>query len=292
MSRKFLVRSCIATSSILVFATIMMSITGRNPLHARVPDKTDEQTVEQVRKNIQVLKGLPASQLNMVMDYVATSLGVRCQHCHVSDSSGWQYEKDDKQTKNTARKMMQMVMDLNTKNFGGRTAVTCFTCHRGSTEPAKIITLPQPSAKPRQEQTTAVPTFPSVDQILGMYEKALGGTDAMKKITSRMSKGVSVDEQGREAPVEVVQQAPNKYSASVSVREGMQFTRSFNGTNGWMNSPRGAREIPTDELDGFRRIAPLFPISRIRELSKTMQVSQIDAVNGARAYVLDRKSVV
>ena len=38
-----------------------------------------EKTVEQTRKNIQVLKGLPDSQLFLVMNFVATSLGVQMQ---------------------------------------------------------------------------------------------------------------------------------------------------------------------------------------------------------------------
>src|SRR5213594_4367860 len=42
-----------------------------------------EKTVEQTRKNIQVLKGLPESQLFLVMNFVATSLGVQCNFCHV-----------------------------------------------------------------------------------------------------------------------------------------------------------------------------------------------------------------
>ena len=42
-----------------------------------------EKTVEQTRKNIQVLKGLPDSQLFLVMNFVATSLGVQCNFCHV-----------------------------------------------------------------------------------------------------------------------------------------------------------------------------------------------------------------
>src|SRR6185503_10164039 len=34
-------------------------------------------------KNVQVLKGLPESQFFLVMNFVATSLGVQCAFCHV-----------------------------------------------------------------------------------------------------------------------------------------------------------------------------------------------------------------
>jgi len=42
-----------------------------------------EKTVDQARKNIQVLKGLPESQLFLVMNFVASSLGEQCSFCHV-----------------------------------------------------------------------------------------------------------------------------------------------------------------------------------------------------------------
>jgi hypothetical protein len=44
---------------------------------------TGDKPVEQVRKNIQVLKGLPDSQLFLLMNFVGDSLGVNCDHCHV-----------------------------------------------------------------------------------------------------------------------------------------------------------------------------------------------------------------
>jgi len=40
-------------------------------------------TTTQTGKNIQVLKGLPEAQLSLVMNFVATSLGVQCNYCHV-----------------------------------------------------------------------------------------------------------------------------------------------------------------------------------------------------------------
>src|ERR1044072_3917029 len=57
-----------------------------------------EQTAEQVYKNIQVLKGVPASQLNSIMSLMAGSLGVTCTHCHVNP-----WVSDVKQGKQVAR---------------------------------------------------------------------------------------------------------------------------------------------------------------------------------------------
>src|SRR5262249_48625936 len=44
----------------------------------------EEKTAEQVYKNIQVLKGISASQLRPAMTFIAGSLGVSCEHCHTN----------------------------------------------------------------------------------------------------------------------------------------------------------------------------------------------------------------
>ena len=95
-----------------------------------------EKPVEQTRKNIQVLKGLPDSQLFLVMNFVATSLGVQCNFCHVQQGKDpktgftkWVWESDDKPEKQTARRMMQMVLSIkaNDKVDFRENPVTCYT---------------------------------------------------------------------------------------------------------------------------------------------------------------------
>jgi hypothetical protein len=103
---------------------------------------------EQVFKNIQVLKGIPAGRLLRIMELgYSRSLGVNCTHCHVVD----QWDKDDKPTKPIAREMSKMVQTINNdllkpiKNLKGpNPVVNCTTCHRGQIKPA----LNLPEAKP------------------------------------------------------------------------------------------------------------------------------------------------
>lgn len=88
-------------------------------------------TAGEVYKNIQVLKDLPAPQLMEVMHSFSHSLGVHCDFCHVQGA----FDKDDKHEKLVARKMIQMATEINTSHFKGEMRVTCWTCHRGATEP-------------------------------------------------------------------------------------------------------------------------------------------------------------
>src|SRR5579862_6084111 len=89
-----------------------------------------EPTSEQVFKDIQVFKGVPASDLIPSMEFMAASLKVECSDCHdAKDFSA------NTRMKDAARHMVLMQRDINTKNFGGRNQVTCMTCHGGKERP-------------------------------------------------------------------------------------------------------------------------------------------------------------
>lgn len=62
----------------------------------------ENKPAEEVFKNIQLLKGRPAvAVLRMMQVAFNGALGVDCTHCHTPG----QWEKDDKEAKQTARKM-------------------------------------------------------------------------------------------------------------------------------------------------------------------------------------------
>lgn len=101
------------------------------PAAETLPPDQAKKPAEAVYKNIQVLKGEPASNWMTVMTFMASSLGVDCNYCHVKD----QFDKDDKPAKQTARKMLQMVTMLNKEFYGGSGPITCYACHQGQPHP-------------------------------------------------------------------------------------------------------------------------------------------------------------
>ena len=88
-------------------------------------------------KNLQVLEDVPADQLQLTMQYIAASLGVNCNYCHVQG----QNDLDDKETKKTARQMMKMVDQLNATFFDGKPRVSCASCHNGRNKPVRTAPL-------------------------------------------------------------------------------------------------------------------------------------------------------
>jgi hypothetical protein len=78
--------------------------------------------------NLKVLT--PDNYIN-VMFSIPTALGVRCDFCHNMEDRA----SDEKPQKVTARKMMEMVKNINATTFNGDQKVTCWTCHRGQQKP-------------------------------------------------------------------------------------------------------------------------------------------------------------
>lgn len=166
MAITFVSRRSLAAAAGLILSTAIFAGAQQQQLAGK--------TAEQAFKNIQVLKDIPADQLVPTMRVMAGSLGVNCGFCHVEDRS-----KDDLMTKLTARKMITMMMDINKNNFDARQEVTCFTCHKGVNDPVSTLQYSDEVAPPRPRGQG-----PSVDQILANYVQALGGEEAMRKVSS------------------------------------------------------------------------------------------------------------
>src|SRR5215510_1099725 len=247
---------------------------------------SNAQTAEQKFKNIQIFKTLPATQLDPTMAFISGSLGVRCSYCHVTNS----FDKDDKQTKLTARRMIQMVFDLNKGSFNGQSAVTCYTCHRGKPTPISVPAIGQNLWAPSSPSPTAE-TPPSVKQILDRYVQAVGGAEALARITSRIEKGSRIGADGVLVPEQVYQKAPDKL-LTVTSYPNVVFSNGYNGTAGWGHSSRdGALPLPDQLLAQLKRDAVFHQELKIRELYANLAVVGIDRVRDAEVYAIQAPPV-
>jgi len=217
------------------------------------PQATAPKLAEEQFKNIQVLKGIPAEQLIPTMQFIAASLGVECEYCHVEHAN----EKDDKKPKRTAREMITMMMAINKNNFDGHREVTCYTCHRGAANPVgtPLVGDAEPPRQPHQHDAAAAePAAPAASDILAKYLSAVGGAEALHKITSRIQHGnlVSSGEGGGQpTTIDVYSQAPDKRLSAMHMKNGDSIT-AFNGAQGWLAIPQRTHIMSAAEVDAAR----------------------------------------
>ncbi len=239
----------------------------------------------EVFKNIEMLKDVPADRILPTMQFISSSLGVDCSFCHVPGH----FEKDDKKTKQTARKMIRMTLALNKDSFENLREVTCFSCHRGAPIPAAD---PQVETKAGTETphatapSTEVPErSPSATQILDGYIAALGGAAAVEEITSRIEDG-TITTNGNPVPIEIISGESGKQAVVRHVADGNSST-VVDGENGWFALPgRPTRRLQGDELDAARWDADLqFPL-HLRQIFPVLRVEYPETVDARETYVL------
>ena len=289
------------------FAPLYAALGMPQPTQTPVAAGPQEQTVEQVEKNIKVLNGMPASQFIPVMNYFAASMGRRCNFCHVNNNGQWDYASDAKPEKNNARAMIKLVLDTNKTLQGLKLdPIACYTCHRGRNSPQSMITLPLPVPSPPpgggrarpagagegatpgalpQGSPTPRPTPTPADEIISKYVTAIGGQANIDKVQSRTLKGSSTNGAGNPIPFEIYQAAPNKFYIRATLGQGV-IERGFDGQVGWEKATNGVRQLNSVEVARLQGSINLWGNIKLKEQYTRLRTIGRDKVGDRDAYVI------
>lgn len=200
---------------------------------------------EDVFKNIQVLKGIPVKEFMNTMGFFSAATNLNCVDCHSPQSEDLAGYAIDTPRKQTARRMVLMVNQINQTNFGGRRMVSCYTCHRANDRPEAVPSLLDQYSIPEDDpnRVEVIPDGPtalaakkvSPDQILDKYIQAIGGAAPLGRLTSLTAKGTyeGYDTLSAKVPVDIFASAPNRLSMVVHTQNGDSVT-TVDGTNGWI----------------------------------------------------------
>jgi hypothetical protein len=243
-------------------------------------------------KNIQVLKDLPADELDATMRFMAASLGVGCDFCHVTAERGpWPLEKDDKVTKQTTRQMIELQNAINDRDFDGKPTVNCASCHHGHPEPERLPPMPSPTTPEEPARAGAAPAArpprptETLDQVLEKYVQALGGREAIEKLKTRVMRGAVTTRAGRSFPLVVEETATGKYRQAIEVPQAA-MVRAYDGTAGWVRSGSDLFEVDGYELQQLTRLIDLARPLRMKESYEGLSVIRYEKVDGVDTIML------
>lgn len=247
-------------------------------------------------KNIQVLKGIPVDEFMGTMGLFSAALSVCCGDCHMGAGTDHPDWAADPPRKRVARRMVEMVNTINKTNFNGRQVVTCWTCHRGAQNPAQTPPIDAIYSTPNFVPPDILPTAnpatagtPSADQILDNYIKALGGADALAKLTSYTEKGTSMlFGEAKADPAEIYAKAPNQLATLVHQREG-DMARTFDGRDAWVMLPLtvvGEYPLAGSAREGGRLDAQMAFPAGLKQFFKSWKVTYPATVDEKDVYVI------
>ncbi|HKA86830.1 MAG TPA: photosynthetic reaction center cytochrome c subunit family protein [Haliangiales bacterium] len=234
-------------------------------------------------KNVRVLTSLKTwEELYGSMLFVSAALGVRCDHCH----AGSDFDRDEKPTKETARKMMKMVFELR-RWAPPSSEITCYTCHRGQPKPQSIPPLATDAGEKRDAPGGALP---SLEDVLARHRRATGEEARLARLGTMVMRGRATAERvgqpAQQKPVEIVKKAPDK----VVLVEGSgddAMTIGANGAVGWRYI-RG-KVMPLGDIDLARARGEAMFAAAVdaRAPYERMTVVATATFDGAPAVIVD-----
>src|SRR5215831_3828652 len=236
-------------------------------------------------KNIQILKDMPADQLIPAMQFMTASLGVDCEYCHVEKA----LDKDDKKTKGYARHMMEMMFNINKENFDNQRWVTCYSCHQGSPHPPSIPAITakeKPPLRMAEEGETASATgYPEPARLLDGYLAAVGGADALRKISTRVVKGTVTALGDQNMPVDIYAKAPDKRVSVLHMKEGESVT-AYNGKVGWLSVPGRVHMMNAQEAFGAKIDADFAFPANLKGLYTKWETKPGEKMDGQESWLV------
>jgi len=147
-----------------------------------------------------------------------------------------------------------------------------------------------PKAETKAASSSTTEALPSVDQILENYIKAVGGKEAIEKISSRSVKGTfEIEAMNVSAEFENYLKAPNKTATIVTIPNFGTFTDVFDGTNGWKVNPMegGLRELNGRELTELKRDSDFHHELNFKKNFPKMSVKGKEKAGSYDTYVIE-----
>lgn len=183
---------------------------------------------------------------------------------------------------------------INKDNFEGHREVTCYSCHRGNTDPVGTPPVMAEAAMPgmgvakqseekHDDGTDAKAGGPTADQLFEKYLKAAGGAAAIDKVSSRVMKG-TITFGERNVPIDIYAKDPDMRVSFTHTPDGDSIT-AFDGHEGWLGAPkRPVREMHGPDIDAAAMDADLHFPAHLKGMFSEAQVRGPEKIGDHSTY--------
>lgn len=135
------------------------------------------------------------------------------------------------------------------------------------------------------------PERSKVDEILGRYETAVGGKEAIDRLTSYRMKGTFelsvLSEPGK---LQVWGKDPDKTLAVIEFPRIGTLKKGFDGQTRWVQTPVGTfTDSSPQEIAEMERDSEVYSASRIRSFFESMKLERKARLSGRDMYVVEGK---
>jgi len=156
---------------------------------------------------------------------------------------------------------------------------------------ALLVTVQLSCVRPRTTETSPAaspsPTEQTIiDQILQHYEEALGGKEAISRITSLKMKG-KFEVLGMTGTIESWRKEPRKTLTVFDFPRIGKLRKGYDGQNRWVQTADGAYSDNSEqEIAELERDAEVFGAGRIKSVFDSMKLESRARIQGRDMYVI------
>jgi hypothetical protein len=191
-----------------------------------------------------------------------------------------------------ARDMMRMVLDLNRTKFNRGTVVSCYTCHRGSTRPERMVPIPPhdyfgEALKPQPKRV-----LPTAPEVIAKYLSVVGANHANILSQAIVMRGTveRIERAKASGPTEIVFKQPNKIRITETLTSGV-VTRGWNGTTAWAQSSRGVNQVTGENVKTMKAMPTttiaqdgLFSPIKVPDSPRRVTLTGVARINDHESY--------
>jgi len=128
-------------------------------------------------------------------------------------------------------------------------------------------------------------SFPKPEALFDKYLVAIGGTDVLKKVSSRIQKGAVALAGNQKFQIVIYEKAPDKRVSAVQLKNGESLT-GFDGNAGWMATPGRVHLMTPGESDGAQMDADVALPAHLSGMFSKLEVSDGEEIGGRASWLI------